>query len=284
MSILTKALAVLLSVFSLLMAGMFVVFVGNANNYRDLYENQKNLNTTLQADLVNMTDQYNVQVKKVDELKKEESQELQNLRADKNQLSDDLRKEQRLALQYQNQADSWKGVMTGLEQSVRNLQASLDATQSQLDTARSDGIKNQKELSEITANLYEKIVQLQSLEAERRRLLEEKKELESRIVTNATPVQTKPVTPLPNRSAAPAVVAPAGTDVKGLVAEVEQNLITLSVGSADGVKEKMVFHITRGDRFLCDVIVTNVDINQCAGVLDLVQERPQVGDTASTQL
>ena len=37
--------------------------------------------------------------------------------------------------------------MAGFEQSVRNLQASLDQTQQQLDTARSQGIKDQKELN-----------------------------------------------------------------------------------------------------------------------------------------
>lgn len=285
MSILTKILAVLLSVVSLLMAGMFVVFVGNTNNYSELYEDQKKLTTTLQGNMVVKDEQYNVQVKKSEELEKQLQSQLQSFQADKNQLASDLRKAERLALQYQSQADSWKGVMTGFEQSVRNLQASLNETQAQLDAARSEGIKGQKELNQITADLYEKIVQLQSLEAERRRLLEKNKELEERLAGDAGLVrEIRPVTPLPSRSAMPATTAPAGTDVKGLVVNVDQNLVTLSVGSADGVKEDMVFHITRGDRFLCDVIITNVDINRCAGILDLVQQRPQVGDTASTQL
>jgi len=284
LSILTKILAVLLSVFSLLLAGMVVTFVGNTNNYKQWYEEEKNLTTILQAELTTKDEQYNVQVKKIDEIKQQENQELQSLRADKNQLASDLRKAERLAQQYQGQAESWKGVMTGFEQSVRNLQASLSQTQTQLDHARTQGVKDQKELNQITADLYEKIVQLQSLEAERRRLLEQKKELENRVTTGGLSAkEIIPVTPL-NRTASPATTAPAGTDVKGLVVEVQQNLITLSVGSADGVKENMVFHITRGDRFLCDVVVTNVDINRCAGVLDLIQQSPQVGDTASTEL
>jgi hypothetical protein len=249
---------------------MFVVFVGNANNYKQMYEDQKLLSTTLQADLTTKDEQYNVQVKKCAELEQQLQRELQTLEADKNAQAD---------------ADSWKGVMTGFEQSVRNLQASLDQTQGQLDQARSQGVKDQKELNQITADLYEKIVQLQSLEAERRRLLEQKKELEKQVATGGFAAkEVTPVTLQQNRMASPATIAPAGTDIKGLVVEVQQNLITLSVGSADGVKENMVFHITRGDSFLCDVVITNVDINRCAGVLDLVQQAPQVGDTASTQL
>jgi hypothetical protein len=267
------------------MAGMFVVFVGNTDNYKELYEDQKVLTTTLQADLTTKDEQYNIQVKKVSELERRLQQELQSLQADKNQLSADLRKSERNAQKAQADADSWKGVMTGFEQSVRNLQASLMQTQEQLDAARAEGVKSQKELNEITAALHEKIVQLQSLEAERRRLLEQKKELEERYATGEFTVrEVAPVTPLQHQTATPATAAPAGTNIKGLVVEVQQNLITLSVGSADGVKENMVFHITRGDRFLCDVIITNVDINRCAGVLDLVQQAPQVGDTAGTEL
>lgn len=263
---------------------MVVTFVGNTNNYKALYEAEQTLNTTLQGNMTTTNVLYNEQVAKCAELEKQLQLELQTIEADKNQLASDLRKAERQAQQYQSQADSWKGVMTGFEQSVRNLQASLNQTQTQLDLARTQGIKGQKELNQMTADLYEKIVQLQSLEAERRRLLEQKKELENRVATGGVPAkEIIPVTPL-NRTASPAAPAPAGTDVKGLVVEVEQNLITLSVGSADGVKEKMVFHVTRGDRFLCDVIVTNVDINRCAGVLDLIQQSPQVGDTASTQL
>ena len=250
-----------------------------------MYEDQKLLGTTLQADLTTSDEQYNVQVKKCAELEQQLQRELQTLEADKNQLSSDLRNAERLAQKAQADADSWKGVMTGFEQSVRNLQASLSQTQAQLDLARTNGIKDQKELNQITSDLYEKIVQLQSLEAERRRLLEQKKELEKRVATGGfSTTEVIPVTLQQNRTASPATIAPAGTDVKGLVVEVQQNLITLSIGSADGVKENMVFHITRGDRFLCDVIITNVDINRCAGVLDLVQQTPQVGDTASTQL
>jgi hypothetical protein len=66
--------------------------------------------------------------------------------------------------------------------------------------------------------------------------------------------------------------------------EVDQSLVTLSVGTTDGVSKGMVFHVTRGDQFLCDILVTDVDVNKCAGVLEMVQQRPKVGDTVATKL
>ena len=285
MSILTKILAFLLSAISLLLVGMVVAFVGNTENYKQAYDEQKNLVTVMRADQATMEEQYNTQIKKCTELETKLQQQLQNMEADNNRLTADLRKAERMAQQYQSQADSWKGVMTGFEQSVRNLQASLSETQTQLDQARTQGIKDQKELNQITADLYEKIVQLQALEAERRRLLEQKKDLEEQVVTSNIPVrEVRPVTPLTREAAPVTTTLPTSTDVKGLVVEVSENLVTLSVGSADGVREKMVFHVTRGSQFLCDVVITNVDINRSAGIIDLKVQQPQVGDTASTEL
>ncbi|MHC4883043.1 MAG: hypothetical protein ACYTCV_10675 [Planctomycetota bacterium] len=284
MSILTKILAVLLSVFSLLLVGMVVTFVGNSNNYKASYEEQITLNAVMQGTVTEATRQYNELVKKSGELQKNLQDEILNLKAEKDLLASELRKSERLSMQYQNQANSMTSVLAGLDQSVKNLLASLTKTQKELDEARAEGIKSQKELNQMTSDLYEKIVQLQSSEAEGRRLLEQKTELEKQAAMAGTPKEViAPVTPIPNQMASPAVAAPAGTDIKGLIVEIEGDLVTLSVGSADGVAKNMVFHVTRGDRFVCDVIITNVDINRSAGTLDLVVQQPQVNDIASTQ-
>ncbi len=285
MSTLTKFLVVLLSLFSIFLCGMLIVYVGNSNNYKDMYENEKDLRITAEAEMANAKNQYDEQVRKAAELKAQLEQEIQQLEIENNTLAADKQKFERLAQQYQNQSDSWKGVMAGFEQSVRNLQASLEQTQTQLDDARAQNIDDRKELNQITADLYEKIVQMQDLEAERRRLLEQKTALEQQLTTGPMamrPVDTVPVTPR-NQTAAPTPMV-SSSDIQGLVTAVGESMVQLSVGSADGVKPHMVFHITRGDRFLCDVVVTDVDINKSAGVLELVQQRPQVGDTASTQL
>ena len=285
MSILTKILAVLLSVFSLLLVGMVVTFVGNSNNYKALYEEQKTLNSVLQGTATEATQRYNELVKKSGELQKELQDEILNLKAEKDQMASDLRKAERLSMQYQNQANSMTSVLAGFDQSVKNLLASLNKTQELLDEARAKGIQNEKELTQYMTDLYEKIVLLDAAEAERRRLLEQKTELEKQITATGAPKRViTPVTPLPNQTASAAVTTlAAGTDIQGMIVEVEGNLVTLSVGSADGVAKGMVFHVTRGERFICDVIITNVDINRSAGTLDLVVQQPQINDIASTQ-
>jgi hypothetical protein len=70
-------------------------------------------------------------------------------------------------------------------------------------------------------------------------------------------------------------------DLKNLLAEI-------SIGSADGVREGMRFHLTRGDQFICDLVVLDVLPDKAVGWLDLIEEQsqnpPQIDDRVSTNL
>ena len=178
-------------------------------------------------------------------------------------------------------------MLTGFEKTIANLQVSLDLTQEQLSNAHVDNIKDRKDLNEITASLYEKIVQMQALEADRRRLLEAKLDLEEQISQLSGPegevFAIEPVTP-EHDVARPSSAIITGADLKGLITEVGQSLVSISLGSDDGVKKDMVFHVFRGDGFICQIVVTNVDTSKAAGVPELVQDSPRVGDFVTTRL
>ncbi|MBA4397353.1 MAG: hypothetical protein C0394_08225 [Syntrophus sp. (in: bacteria)] len=277
----TKILIVLLSLFSIFLCGMVVSFVGSANNYKGMYDKLKTENQSLQSQSKQMQSLYSEQVKKTEQLEEKLNLEIKSLQERNNQLAADLQKTDRLSQEYQSRSESWKGVMTGFEQSVSAMLDSLKLTQDQLEKSRSQNIKDQKDLNQITADLYEKIVELQRLEAERRRLLEQKTSLEKQLsgTNGATPAAVTQVID----TAKPAAT-PVSSSIKGLIMEIDQSLVTLSVGSADGVTKGMVFHVTRGSDFLCDIAVTDVDINKSAGVLEMVQQQPKIGDVVSTKL
>jgi len=57
----------------------------------------------------------------------------------------------------------------------------------------------------------------------------------------------------------------SSTPVRGKVLEVSGNLVTISVGTADGVKEGMAFLIQRGDQYVGDLKIITVSPNQSAG-------------------
>ena len=59
-------------------------------------------------------------------------------------------------------------------------------------------------------------------------------------------------------------------------------MASISIGTADGVKEGMKFHVTRGDKFICDILIIDTDAEEAVGaleLLDLAREQPKAGDT-----
>ena len=289
MSTLTKVLIVLLSLFSIFLCGTVVTYVGNANNYKALYEKAQGEMTVLAAEKASAQRQYNEQVDAVGDLKKGFSERIQLLEDEKGKLMADLRNAERASLQYQKRADSWQGILTGSEQTIGNLVVSLEAVRQELDKVRADDIEESKEFNELTDRLYETMVQLLVLQAKNRRLLEEMSGLEDQLNLaaggRAAVVKAGGNVVTPVRGPARAAVSmPETIDLKGLVSEVGESLVSVSIGSADGVRKDMRLHVTRGDDFICDVVITHVDTNKAAGVLDLKLDQPKIGDTVSTKL
>ncbi|MHC4126368.1 MAG: hypothetical protein ACYSRR_07965, partial [Planctomycetota bacterium] len=66
--------------------------------------------------------------------------------------------------------------------------------------------------------------------------------------------------------------------------DLKNSMAEISLGSADGVKDGMKFHVTRGEEFICDVLIVDIDADKSVGVLDLVQKQPKVGDNVTTSL
>ena len=75
-------------------------------------------------------------------------------------------------------------------------------------------------------------------------------------------------------------------DLKGLitVVDLKNSMASISLGEADGVAEGMRFHVTRGDEFICDILIIDTDTEQAVGVLELIQQQPKVGDSVTTRL
>jgi Fic family protein len=286
LSTLTKVLIVLLSLFSFFLCGTIVTYVGNATNYKKLYDIEKDAKDVALAEKASALRQYSEQVEAVKKIKEDLSAQIQLLEDEKSRLDADLRSAQRESLKYQARADSSTAILAGFEQTIANLEQSLKTTQDQLDKVRREDIQEQKEFNELTARLYETIVQLEALRADKRRLLEEKAAMEELFRTKAggtAAAKANIVTPKPS-TATPVEAMPAPGDLKGLVTEVSESLVAISIGSADGVGKGMVFHVTRGDEFVCNVVITDVDTNKAAGVLELKLQQPRIGDTVSTRL
>ncbi len=286
LSTLTKVLVVLVSLISIFLCGIVVTYVANSGNYKELYTQEQRERQGAEAERVSAVRQYNEQLEVVKKLKDEFNERISILEEDKSKLSADYRNVQRESASYEARATSLQGHLTGSGQTISNLVQSLNLARGELDSLRTDRVDEKKEFNQISARLYETIVQLEALRADKRRLLEERIGLESTIEQLAggkgTVAKSNVVTR--EKSAVSAVGARSDVSLNGLITEVGESLVSLSIGSADGVTKNMVFHVTRGDEFICDIVVTDVDTDKAAGIMELKLQQPRIGDSVSTKM
>ncbi len=288
MSTLTKVLIVLLTLSSIFLTGIVVTYVSTSDNYKKQYEEEKANSQAIMGKNAALIRQRNEQTAVQQRLVDDLNEKIQQLQIEKNQLQAKLSNIERSRAELEERISGYAAVITGFNQTVSDMAQSLRLARNELDNLREQRATDRKYLNEITATLDEKIVELESLEAERRRLLEEKVTLENWLEqfaggTGKEVEKTQAVTPEKDK-ASTAWPTTDQVSLQAVISDVDlkNSLITISIGSADGVREGHRFHVTRGDVFVCDILITDVDPDQAAGVMELVQFQPRIGDNAAT--
>jgi len=290
LSNLTKTLIVLLTISSIFLCGIVVTYVANADNYRQKYNSLRSERDALSAEKDSLTNQLNESIRQKDELEKSLNKQMASLRTTADELQAKLNNIEREKAELLERVNSWASITKDFSDTTEKQTQTLNAALEEVKQLKTEQIKLSQELEQTSTTLVEKMAIIDSLQAEKRRLIEEKSDLETRLdqllqaggkVAMVSPPVTQekalamPVRPLTEPIALKSVV----TEV-----DVKNSLATVSTGSADGVKEGMRFHVTRGDEFICDILIIDVDTEKAVGVLELVQQPPKVGDNASTNL
>lgn len=290
MSTLTKILIVLLTLSSIFLCGIVVTYVANADNYREKYTNIRSDRDSLDKKLKAKTKEANEYIEEKQQLEDKLRSEIAALSAKVGKLEGNLRDVERERASCLRQLESWTSITKDFYSTNDKQAALLKNTLDELKRIQAEQIKQRKELNETTAELVEKMAIVEQVQAENRRLLEEKTELRARldsILRPAGEAVAEPVTVTPEKTTVrPAGPATMQIGLKGLVTDVdmENSLVEISIGSADGVKEGMKFYITRGEEFICDILIYDVEPEKAVGLLDLVSKQPKAGDDVSTNL
>ncbi len=290
MSTLTKVLIVLLTVSTIFLCGIVVTYVANAQNFKDLYQTQLTSARTANANEQRWKTQLNEKIAEADQMKTELEGQIKSLQTQITQLKNDLQVAQRAQQEATTQQEKAISVVQSLEQTnaqqltlLENTQAELKKTETELQTVKSN-------LKETNTALLEKLSIISQQDERLKELVEEKTELQNRLdqllqnYGQRVPVKAAPSTPQVEKAKPAPSVEPIG--LNGVISRVDakNSLAQISIGSADGVKENMKFHVTRGDQFICDILILDVDTDKAVGILDRVQHQPKPGDTVSTNL
>jgi len=294
LSTFTKVLIILLTIFSIFLCGIVVTYVANAENYKKLYNNRNNQVQSAQREKDNANDQYT-------KLKEETDRQMEALTTKTGELQrtlDDLKGQLTQAgLDYseaQDKINAWVSVVDDFKKTNEGYLELLNNTLYQLHEVQADLTKEISRHKETTNALHVKMAVLTDVQKLYKQLLEEKADLQNKLnvllrqygqVITTTPPITRPkeeILPMPP------VQSPVVKDIglKGLitVVDLKYSLAEISIGKADGVKEKMKFYVTRGDDFICEILIFDVDAERAVGYLQLVKLQPKIGDNVTTNL
>ena len=290
MSTLTKILIVLLTLSSIFLCGIVVTYVANADNYRQKYDNLKDERDSLDKKVQDYTKQVNEALEQKKQLENKLNSDIASLKTEKSELQTKFDNAEREKAALLQKVDSWTSITKDFYETNDKQGQLLKNTLDELNKVQTEQVSQRKELDETTKALEEKMAIIETLQAENKRILEEKTELQNRLDKFLQPIgktaaAAVPVTPR-EEAARPATTEARDIALQGLVTAVDlkNSMATISIGTADGVKEGMRFHVTRGNEFLCDILIIDADTKEAVGALELVQQQPNVGDTVSTNL
>jgi peptidoglycan hydrolase CwlO-like protein len=288
LSPLTKILIVLLTFATVLLCAFVVSYVASAGSYKDRYQDCNQQFQQAEQHTKEANSDLDKAKAQFAQRERDLNGQITDLRNQLTSATSELSRQKTEVARLLDEANKWTALADGFKQSQDNQSKMLANAQDELEKARADNINLKKQLDEISVSLLQKDAVLKTLQDRVKSLEEEKAGLLARV--------NEPLRAIGKEVAAPAPVTAPETmmqnlpvtniDIKALVTAVDMknSMAAISVGSADGVTKAMRFHVTRGDQFICDILIISVDVNESVGTLELVRQQPMVGDTASTNL
>lgn len=287
MSALTKTLIVLLTVASIFLCGIVVIYVSNAANYRQKYEDLRSDKDAIQQKEKNLTKQLNEKIKETDQQQQKLNSEIASLKIETRRLQTQLKDTEREKAALLQKVNNFAALVEDFTKTNDQQGLLLQNTLDELDQVKAEQIKARKNINDLSANLLEKLAIIDALDAEKKQLLEQKAGLQKKLDQLYRPLGREAVAPKPV-TARKEFVAPAKDikeiDLKAVVTVVDpkNSMAGISISAADGVKEGMIFHITRGDEFVRDILIIDVEGDEAVGIFDIGTKMPKIGDIAAT--
>ncbi len=292
MSTLTKVLIVLLTISSIFLCGIVVTYVANADNYRQMYNKLRVQHKAAVENEENAKKQLNLAIEDAGRREQKLKDDINALNIQVGQLTTERDEAKRRADEKDLLANKWEELTIEFKDTNERQGQWLEDIRAELKKILLEQTDSDKELKETTAALIEKITIIGTLEKQSKLLLEERTYLQNELdkllrQSGRAVAPPVPVTPIKEKVR----VAPPTVDIglKGLITTVdlENSLAEISIGAASGVKPNMKFHVTRADKFICDIVILDVEPEKAIGTLELMdvtKEQPKTGDNVSTNL
>jgi cell division protein FtsL len=293
LSTLTKVLIVLLTIASIFLCGIVVTYTASAVNYKEKHDSLYSRFQAAKQSEDNANKQFNDLKNQTDQEKLALNEKMAALQQNIAALEAKLRETEIARDDARRKEDSWEAAAKDFSKTVETNNQLRANAEADLKNTKADLIKERAEHEQTSAALLEKMAIIGVLEDKSKRLLEEKTDLQNkldRMLSQYGKLVAEPVPVTPVREEARVAALAKDIDLKGTVTSVDlKNLLAeISIGEADGVRKGMRFHATRGDKFICDVVILDVEPEKAVGWLEMLQEgaelQPRAEDKVSTNL
>ncbi len=279
MSTLTKVVIILQTILSFVLCGIVVTYVGSANNYKEKADTYQRKYTTAQQEATTANDSLAQEKATAAQTANDFRDKIAGLQEQINTINTKLADSEREKSLLLQKVTTMASTVEAANASAQQQTSLFETAQQQLDDIRAEQITLNKELKETNDALIERTA-INATQAETiKRLTNEKAELQAKMEQllklgggRASVTKTQSIAPPPMDST---YDSPTGqiTDI-----DIENSLAEISIGTMDGVREDMKFNIIRGDRFICNLVILDVDTQRAVGILDTVQQTPMIGD------
>jgi DNA repair exonuclease SbcCD ATPase subunit len=257
-----------------------------------MYNTVRTQQQAAEAKAENAQKQLNTALEEANEREQLLKENINNLKIQVGQLQTQLAEAQRRAEEAVAQENVWRDMNTKFLSTNEDLRKLLENKLAELEMVEAKRIQGDKELKETTATLIEKMAIIDDLQRQTKQLLEEKTNLQNELgqyLQETGRAVAEPLTVTPLKETAKVAVPTEEIDLNGLVTKVdmENSLAQISIGAANGVRQKMKFHVTRADKFICDLVILEVEPEKAVGTLELMEvtrEQPKAGDYVTTNL
>jgi hypothetical protein len=287
LSTLTKVLIVLQTVFTIFLCGIVVTYVGNADNWKEQADTAKTAERRARSERSSLQEEWKVFKAENDEALAKALEQVQALTTQNQGLATQLKMSKSEVASLTQSIDGLTGKVAVHADVAKEQLRLYQEEKAKHDAINAENIALAADLKATNDTLIQKLAIIETQNEQIRRLTEEKTELRGRMEKTllhygGAPKATTPVTQVTGL-ARPALPMQK-IALKGRITDLnlEDALAEISIGSAAGLKNEMKLHVTRGNEFVCNIVVLDTDAEKAVGILDMVKSNPRVGDVVST--
>jgi len=281
LNILTKISVVVLVVWVLFSSAVFITYVRGSESWKQQYENMKSAKEVADVEAVNQMVHASAAIAQRQHDMETAGTAMAAVRDENSKLKADLADAKTANSSLGNNLNGIQTRLLALESNLKteielrtSLEASLKATNAKL-------LEAQRDLTLSQDQGRQKDAQIDRLGAESKILKTEIANLKEQIDKQLAQIESmsKGGAPAAAVSAAtPAAAVTTTQKITGKVTAVQGEVVSINVGSAKGVKEGMILMIHRDGKLVGNLRISDVEVEQSAGVVEDKMLNPQQGD------